>query len=142
MNVVSVRSLWVIGFSSLAGLTALSLGGCSEGTVRKLQEADSQNCQDMGLDPGTRRYADCMRTGSARYASQHAFGDGGDRHDRDGWNDRPSRRNNTCSAPPSVPTGSCSGCQVSCGDGQAVCQQGDESPIPPTCMHPASCECH
>lgn len=125
----------------LAGAFAvLALAGCGAGTVRQLQEADSQNCQQMGLYPGSRDYADCMSTGSARYASQRGFGDQNDRSGR--WNDN---RNNKCSARESSPTGACPGCQVSCGQDQhASCEQGRESGgggVPVTCIQYASCEC-
>lgn len=136
-------SLFVFVLGNISSL--LLLAGCGPGTVRGLQEADNQNCQQMGLYPGTRAYADCMSTGSARYASQHSFSDNNRRHDNH-WGDDNHGRNNKCEAPASSPTGACASCQVSCGpDKQASCQQGQEDGggmVPVTCIRNASCECH
>ena len=51
---------------------------------------------------------------------------------------------NTCTAPPSRPRGSCSGCSVSCDDKQAACTAGEEwagGSGSGSCLKSAVCEC-
>jgi hypothetical protein len=130
---IVARSLHVaIALVATAGL--LSLGGCSTETIRDLQEADRQACEEMGLRPGSPRYEDCVSTGAARYARDYDPDD----YDHGYWG---GGRNNRCTAPAS-PNGKCSGCQVSCGTNQqASCEQGQEWPDGSSCMRDASCDC-
>jgi hypothetical protein len=60
---------------------------------------------------------------------------GSDSSNRDG-------QNNSCSAPPSTPRGSCGGCSVNCGDKEAICVAGEEWPSGgPSCQKTAMCAC-
>jgi hypothetical protein len=56
-----------------------------------------------------------------------------------------AQHTNSCTAPMSMPHGSCARCSVSCGEKQASCTAGEEWPGGSTagsCLKSAVCECH
>jgi len=126
-----------------------ALVGCA--TMDKIaqdeQAYNTQQCKAFGLTPGSDAYVQCMSQGANAYAAARA---------NQPANSAvpamavigipvvpaPPGKNNKCSAPRSTPTGSCGGCEVSCGDKQASCSPGQEIPGGSSmCIQPASCSC-
>jgi len=128
-----------------------ALTGCA--TMDKIaqdeQAYNTQQCKAFGLTPGSDNYVQCMSQGANAYAAARA--------NPPPNNTAPAMavipigipvvpvapgKNNKCSAPKSAPSGSCGGCEVSCGDKQASCSPGQEIPGGSSmCIQAASCTC-
>src|SRR5262245_37077879 len=128
-----------------------ALVGCA--TMDKIaqdeQAYNTQQCKAFGLTPGSDAYVQCMSQGANAYAAARASQPANSAGPAMAVIPigipvvpAPPGRNNKCSAPKSTPTGSCGGCEVSCGDNTASCSPGQEIPGGSSmCIQPASCSC-
>ena len=113
------------------------------------QAYNTQQCKAFGLTPGSDAYVQCMRQGANAYAASRANPPANSAAPAMAVIPigipvvpAPPGKNNKCSAPKSSPTGSCGGCEVSCGDKTASCSPGQEIPGGSSmCIQPASCSC-
>jgi hypothetical protein len=138
------RVIWVSACCALAACTTV------DKLAQDAQNYNIQQCKAFGLTPGSDAYVQCISQGANAYAASRSTPPAGDAGAGAAvvplaigipvMPVAPGR--NRCSAPKSTPTGSCGGCEVSCGDKQASCSPGQEIPGGSSmCIQPASCTC-